>query len=113
MAFREIENLMPMKAPADKTRMFQTLLKGQALSYFEHHLMRRLQAEDSDVPDNELIELVLRDVGLEYIPKRAICVQKYYMRQPRGLYMVLNTSVQQFVKRLNDLNRQLLTVVFS
>jgi hypothetical protein len=113
MAFREIENLMSMKAPADKTRMFQTLLKGQALSYFEHHLMRRLQAEDSDVPDNELIELVLRDVGLEYIPKRAICVQKYYMRQPRGLYMVLNTSVQQFVKRLNDLNRQLLTVVFS
>jgi hypothetical protein len=27
-------------------------LKGQALSYFEHHLMRRLEAEDSDVPDN-------------------------------------------------------------
>jgi hypothetical protein len=74
MAFREIENLMPMKEPADKTRMFRTLLKGQALSYFEHHLMRRLEAEDSEVPDNELIELVLRDVGLEYIPKRTICV---------------------------------------
>jgi hypothetical protein len=28
MAFREIENLMPMKEPADKTRMFRTLLKG-------------------------------------------------------------------------------------
>jgi hypothetical protein len=55
MAFREIENLMPMKEPADKTRMFRTLLKGQALSYFEHHLMRRLEAEDSKVPDNELI----------------------------------------------------------
>jgi hypothetical protein len=41
MAFREIEKLMPMKEPADKTRMFWTLLKGQALSYFEHHLMRR------------------------------------------------------------------------
>jgi hypothetical protein len=52
MAFREIENLMPMKESADKTRIFQTLLKGQALSYFEHHLMRRLEAEDSDVPDN-------------------------------------------------------------
>jgi hypothetical protein len=72
-----------MKEPADNTRMFQTLLKGQALSYFEHHLMRRLEAEDSDVPGNELIELVLRDVGLEYIPKRAICVQNYYMMQPR------------------------------
>jgi hypothetical protein len=59
MASREIENLMPMKEPADKTRM------------------RRLEAEDSDVPENELIELVLKDIGLEYIPKRAICVQKY------------------------------------
>jgi hypothetical protein len=64
MAFCEIENLMPMKEPADKIRMFRNLLKGQALSYFEHHLMRRLEAEDSDVPDNELIELVLRDVVL-------------------------------------------------
>jgi hypothetical protein len=108
MAFREIENLMPMKEPADKTKMFCSLLKGQSLSYFEHHLMRRLEAEDSDVPENELIELVLRDVGLEYIPKRAIRVQKYYMRQPRGLYMGLNTSMQKFVERLNDLNRYLL-----
>jgi hypothetical protein len=49
---------------------------------------------------------VLSDVGSEYIPKRAIHVQKYYMR--RGLYMGLNTSVQQFVERLNDLNRYLL-----
>jgi hypothetical protein len=83
MAFREIENLMPMKEPADKTRMFRTLLKGSALSYFEHHghLMRMLKAEESDVPDNELIELVLRDVDLEYIHKRTIRVQKYYMRQ--------------------------------
>jgi hypothetical protein len=110
MAFREIENLMPMEEPVDKNKMFRTLLKVQALSYFEHHLMRRLEAEDSEVPDNDLIELVLRDVGLEYIPKRAIRVQKYYMRQPRGSYMVLNTSVQQFVerKKLNDLNRYLL-----
>jgi hypothetical protein len=110
MAFREIENLMPIKEPADKTRMFRTLLKGQALSYFEHHLMRRLEAEDSDVPDNELIELVLRDIGLEYIPKRALQVHRFYMRQPRGLYMGVNTFVQQFVdrQRLNDHNRYLL-----
>jgi hypothetical protein len=65
--------------------MFRTLLKGQALSYFEHHLMRRLDAEDSDVSDNELIELVLRDVCLEYIPKHAISMQKYYLRHNRGL----------------------------
>jgi hypothetical protein len=104
MSFCEIENLMLMKEPVDKTRMFRTLLKGQALSYFEHHLMRRLEAEVSKVPDNELIELVLRDVGLEYIPKRAICMQKYYMMQPWGLHMGVNTSVQKFVERLNDLN---------
>jgi hypothetical protein len=97
-----------MMEPAEKARMFQTLLKGQALSYFEHHLMRRLEAEDSEVPDNELIELVLRDVGLEYIPKQAIRMQKYYKRQPRGLYLGLNTSVQQFLERLNDINCYLL-----
>jgi hypothetical protein len=108
MAFREIENLMPMKEPTEKNRMFWTLLKGQALSYFEHHLMRRLEAEDSEVPDNQLIKLVLRDVGLENIPKCTIHVQKYYIRQPRGLYVGLNTSVQKFVERLNDPNRYLL-----
>jgi hypothetical protein len=64
IAFREIENLMPMKEPADNTRMFWTLLKSQALSYFEHHLMRRLEAEESEIPENHLIELVFRDKGM-------------------------------------------------
>jgi hypothetical protein len=108
MAFHDIENLMPMKEPPDKTRIFRAWLKGQALFYFEHHLRKRVETEDSKLPDNELIELVLRDVGLEYIPKRAIRVQKYYMRQPRGLCIDHNTSIQQFVERLNDLNRYLL-----
>jgi hypothetical protein len=89
-----------MKELADNTRMFRTLLKGQASSYFEHHLMRRLEAEDSEVPGNELIELVIRYVCLEYIPKCTIRVQKYDMRW--GLYMGLNTSVQQFVERLKQ-----------
>jgi hypothetical protein len=93
MVFRGIENLIPLKEPADKTRMFRTLLKGQALSYFEHHVRKRVEAEDSEVPDNELIELVLRDIGLKFIPNRAIRVQKYYMTQPRGLHMGLNRSV--------------------
>jgi hypothetical protein len=108
MAFREIENLVPMKEPADKTRMFRTFLKGQALSYFEHHLMRRLETEDSDIPDNKRIELVLRDVSLEYISNRTIRMQKYYMRQPKGSYMGLDNSVQQFVESLNNINRYLL-----
>jgi hypothetical protein len=80
MAFREIENLMFMKEPAEKTRMFWTLLKVKAFSYSEHHLRKRVETKYSEVPDNELIELVLRDGGLEYIPKRAIRVQKYYTR---------------------------------
>jgi hypothetical protein len=67
MAFHEIENLMLMKEPVNKTRMFQTLLKCQVLTYFERHLITRLEAEDSDVPENELIELVIRDVGLKSI----------------------------------------------
>jgi hypothetical protein len=108
IAFCEIENLKPMKEPDDKTRMIRTLFKGQALYYFEPHLMRRLEAEDSEVLDNQLIELVLRDIGLEYIPKHAIRVQKYYMRHSRDLYMGLSTSVQQFVERLNGLNQNLL-----
>jgi hypothetical protein len=58
--------------------------------------------EDSDASDNELIELVLRNVGLDYIPKCAICVHKYFMTQPWGLYMGLNSSVQQILEGLND-----------
>jgi hypothetical protein len=86
MAFREIENLIPMKEPADKTRMIWTLLKGQSLYYFEHHLMRRIEAEDSEVPDNELIEIVLRDVGLEFTPKRAINIQSIIWGSPESIY---------------------------
>jgi hypothetical protein len=85
MAICEIEYLTPLNEPDDIIRMFWTLLKVQALSYFEHHLRRRLEAEDSELPDNDLIELVLRDIGLEYIPKCAIHMQKCHMRQPRAL----------------------------
>jgi hypothetical protein len=88
--------------------MFWNLLKGQSLSYFEYHLRKRVEAEDSEAPDNELKELVLRDIDLEYIPKRAISVQKYYMTQTRGLYVGLNILIWQFVERSNDLNRYLL-----
>jgi hypothetical protein len=85
ISFHEIEYLMPMKEPADKTRMFRTLLKGQDLSYFEHHIRRRVEAEYLELPDNELIELGLIDVNLEFIPKPAICMYNYYMRQAKGL----------------------------
>jgi hypothetical protein len=98
MAFCEIENLMNLKEPADNNRMCYTFLEVQALSYFEYHLRRKLEVENSELPDNYLIELVIRDIDLEYIPKHAICVQKYDVR--RGLYMGLIKSVQKFVVRL-------------
>jgi hypothetical protein len=69
--------------------------------------MMRLEAEDAELPENELIELLLRGLDLEYISKRAIGIQNNDMRQSRGLYIGLKTSVQQFVERLNDLNRSL------
>jgi hypothetical protein len=85
MSFREIEYLAPLKETAEKTRMFQILLKSQALSYFEPHLRKRLEAEDSKLTGIDLIQLVLRDIGLEYNPKHAICIQKYYMRKIKVL----------------------------
>jgi hypothetical protein len=45
-------------------RMFCILLKGQGMSYFEHHSKERLGAGDSEFPENELIEQELRDIGL-------------------------------------------------
>jgi hypothetical protein len=39
------------------------LRKGNLLSYFEHHLKRRLEAEDSELPDYDLTELLIRDIG--------------------------------------------------
>jgi hypothetical protein len=91
-AYPEIESLKPLKDPADKSKMLRTLLKGQALSYLEHHLSKSLDAEDAEFPDNDILELLIRDIGLEYIPRRTIRVQKYYMR--RGLSMRQNISVQ-------------------
>jgi hypothetical protein len=46
IGYREVENLMSIREPANKSKMLRTLLKGQALSYLEHHLKKRLDAED-------------------------------------------------------------------
>jgi hypothetical protein len=55
---------MPLKEPAGKTRMFDALLKSKVLSYFDHHLRKRVETEDSEVPDDELMKQVSRDLGL-------------------------------------------------
>jgi hypothetical protein len=62
---------------------------------------------DTELRENMLLELVMRDVGLEYIPKSTIRVQKYYLR--RGLFLGHSIIVQTFVERLNELNRYLLS----
>ena len=106
IGYRDLELLMPLKEPSDKTKMLRTMLKGRSLSLFEYHLSKRCGGEDIEVTDHELLELVIRDLGLDYISRRAIRVQKYYMR--RCLFMGPTTTVQQFVERLNELNCYLL-----
>ena len=106
MGYRDLELLMPMKEPSDRTKMLRTILKGRALSLFEYHLSKRCGGEDIETSDQDLLELVIRDLGLDFISRRAIRVQKYYMR--RCLFMGPNITVQQFVERLNELNRYLL-----
>jgi hypothetical protein len=77
---------MPWKEPTDKTRRFWTLLKEQALSYFEHNLMRRLEAEESELPNHDIKELVIRRLylGFEYISKGTNFSQENNVRQSRG-----------------------------
>jgi hypothetical protein len=62
---------------------FFDFVERSSLSYFEIHLRRNLEVEDSEIPNDELIEIVLRElyIGLEYIPKRAIPMKKYFMKQ--------------------------------
>jgi hypothetical protein len=61
--------------------MLHTFLKGQALSLFEYHLARQCGGEDVETSDHKLLELVVRDLGLDYISRRAIRLQKYYIRR--------------------------------
>jgi hypothetical protein len=81
VAYREVETLLTLKESTDRSKMVKTLLKGQALSYSEHDIKRRLDAEDPELPDNMLLELIMRDVCLEYIAKSAIRFQKNYMKR--------------------------------
>jgi hypothetical protein len=43
-------------------RDFWNLLKVQAISYFWHHLKKRLELEDTELPKNDLMKLVVRDI---------------------------------------------------
>jgi hypothetical protein len=37
IGFRDVELLMPLKEPSDRTKMLHTMLKGRAHSLFEYH----------------------------------------------------------------------------
>jgi hypothetical protein len=54
-----------IRRPADKSKISWTLLKGQALSCFENHLKKRLDAKDVELLDNVFLELVICDVSSE------------------------------------------------
>jgi hypothetical protein len=49
----------------------------------------------------------MRDKDLDYILKHAVCAQVYYMKQSNSLHNCLKHSIQQFVRKLHDLNRYL------
>jgi hypothetical protein len=66
---------MPLVEPSDQTKMHCTIMKGRALSLFAYHLSRQCGGEDDEVSDHEMLEIVIRDVGLEYISRRTIRVQ--------------------------------------
>jgi hypothetical protein len=73
MAYRDLEVMMSLKVTSERTKMIRTLLKGRALAQFDYHLSKQV------TPDHEMLELVIRDLGLDYISRRAIRMQKYYM----------------------------------
>ena len=81
MDYCEIEVMMSLKEPGEIVKMIRTLLKGRTLGKFEYQQCKSLNAEDIEIPDHELLEIVLIDLGLDYISRCTIRVQRYYMRR--------------------------------
>jgi hypothetical protein len=70
MGYHDLELLMPLKESSDRTKMLCTMMKGRALSLFEYHHYKRCGGEDIETMDQELLELVISDLGLDYISRR-------------------------------------------
>ena len=107
MSYHDMEVMMPLREPGERVKMLRTLLKGLDLAQFDYHIGRRINAEDSEIPDHELLEVVIIDLGLDYISRHTIRVQQHYMRI--CLFIGPSTTVKKFVERLNVLNRYLLS----
>jgi len=54
MGYRDLELLMALKEPLERTKMLCSLLTGQALSLFEYHLSKRCGTEEEGVSDQEV-----------------------------------------------------------
>ena len=85
MGYLHVEVMMPLREPRERVKIILTSLKKRALTQFDYHLGRRLTDEDSEIPDHEQLEIVIRNLGLDYISRRVLRVQRYFMR--RCLFM--------------------------
>ena len=90
ISYRDLELLMPLKEPSDKTKMVRTMLKDALFLSISLWVWSFKKMWYIEVLDHELLELVIRNLGLDYISRRTIRVQKYYMK--RCLFMGPNTS---------------------
>jgi hypothetical protein len=55
---------MPFEEPTEKSRIFQTFWTAKPCLTL-NIILGGLETEDSELPDNELIEIVLTDIGLK------------------------------------------------
>jgi hypothetical protein len=90
--FLILRNLI-LKSPKVTMIVIAITVKRQ----LRHHFGVLQTCHQLEIPDHDLPELVIRNVGLEYISRRAIRLQKYYMR--RCHFMGPSVSVQQNVER--------------
>jgi hypothetical protein len=81
IVYRDMELLMPLKEPSDRFKILCKMLKGRVFSPLDYNLSKRCGSEDIAVTDHELLELVIRVLGLGYTSRRSTRVQKYYMRK--------------------------------
>jgi lysophospholipid acyltransferase (LPLAT)-like uncharacterized protein len=61
-----------LKEPLRKTKVIFTWLNGSALSQFEYSSRKSLSAEAVEFSDSYLLEIVIKDLGFEYISRRDI-----------------------------------------
>jgi hypothetical protein len=96
MGYRGLEVMMLFKETAEKTKIIRTLMNGRTLAQFDHHPNKRVCSKDMELLVSESLELVVRDLRLDYISRRTIWIKRYYIMI--CLFMGPNTTVQQLVE---------------